>query len=128
MQRTGPATVTIFRAEAGMRFQLPVYCGKVTLAKLPHSAYLKIQLPPGKYFFRSSDGYVVEVPLEEGQEFYLQMQLVVVRKGGFKGYLILVDNTDGEEGVASLNELRDKDVRKVSDADLAELRATPEVR
>ena len=71
MQRTGPATVTIFRAEAGMRFQLPVYCGKVTLAKLPHSAYLKIQLPPGKYFFRSNDEQVVEVRLEAGQEFYL---------------------------------------------------------
>jgi len=128
VQRKGPATVTIFRAETGMRFQLPVYCGKVALAKLPHSAYLKIQLPPGKYFFRSSDKQVVEVRLEEGQEFYLQMQLVVVRKGGFKGHLVRVDNADGEEEVANLNELRDKDVRKVSDADLAELKATPEVK
>jgi hypothetical protein len=109
-----------------MRFQLPVYCGKVALAKLPHSAYLKIQLAPAKYFFRSSDGHVVEVPLEEGQEFYLQMQLVVVRKGGFKGHLVRVDNADGEEEVANLNELRDKDVRKLSDADLAALQATPE--
>ena len=127
VQRKGPATVTIFRAETGMRFQLPVYCGKVALAKLPHSAYLKIQLPTGKYFFRSSDKQVVEVRLEEGQEFYLQMQLVVVRKGGFKGHLVRVDNADGEEEVANLNELRDKDVRKVSDVDLAELKAAPEV-
>jgi hypothetical protein len=128
VQRKGPATVTIFRAETGMRFQLPVYCGKVALAKLPHSAYLKTQLPPGKYFFRSSDKQVVEVRLEEGQEFYLQMQLVVVRKGGFKGHLVPVDNADGEDEVATLNELRDKDVRKVSDADLAELKAAPEVK
>jgi hypothetical protein len=128
VQRKGPATVTIFRAETGMRFQLPVYCGRVALAKLPHSAYLNIQLPPGKYFFRSSDKQVVEVHLEEGQEFYLQMQLVVVRKGGFKGHLVRVDNIDGEEEVASLNELRDKDVRKISDSDLAELKATPEVK
>jgi hypothetical protein len=126
VQRNGPATVTIFRAEAGMRFQLPVYCGKVALAKLPHSAYLKIKLPPGKYFFRSSDGYVVEVSLEEGQEFYLQMQLVVVRKGGFKGHLVLADNADGEDEVANLNEFRDKDVRKLSGADLAALQATSE--
>jgi hypothetical protein len=128
VQRTGPATVTIFRAEAGLRFQLPVYCGKVALAKLPHSAFLKIQLPPGKYFFRSSDGHVVEVPLEEGQESYLQMQLVVVRKGGFKGHLVLADKADGEDEIANLNELRDKGVRKLSDADLAELKATPEAR
>jgi len=128
VQRKGPATVAIFRAEAGMRFQLPVYCGTVALAKLPHSAFLKIQLPPGKYFFRSSDGHVVEVSLEEGQEFYLQMQLVVVRKGGFKGHLVLANNADGEDEIANLNELRDKDVRKVSDADLAELKAIPEMR
>jgi hypothetical protein len=128
VQRKGPATVTIFRAEAGTRFQLPVYCGKVALAKLRHSAYLKIQLPPEKYFFRSSDKQVVEVRLEEGQEFYLQVQLVVVRKGGFKGHLVRVDNADGEEEVANLNELRDKDVRKISDAVLAELKATPEVQ
>jgi hypothetical protein len=128
VQPKGPATVTIFRAETGMRFQLPVYCGKVALAKLPHSAYLTIQLPPGKYFFRSSDKQVVEVPLEEGQEFYLQMQLVVVRKGGFKGHLVRVDNADGEEEVPNLNELGGKDVRKVSDADLAELQAIPELK
>jgi hypothetical protein len=128
VQRKGPATVTIFRTDTGMRFQLPVYCGKVALAKLPHSAYLNIQLPQGKYFFRSSDEQVTEVRLEEGEELYLQMQLVVVRKGGFKGHLVRVDNADGEDKVANLNELPDKDVRKVSDADLAELKATPEVK
>ena len=128
VQRTGPATVTIFRAEPGFRFQLPVYCGKLALAKLPHSHYLEIKLPPGEYFFRSSDQQVVEVRLQQGQEFYLQMQLVTVRKGGFKGHLIRVDNANGEEQVANLNELRDKDVTKVSDTNLAELKAAPEVK
>jgi hypothetical protein len=126
VKRNGPANVTIFRTDAGMRFQLPVYCGKVALAKLPHSTYVKIQLPPGKYLFRSSDGHVIEAPLEEGQESYLQMQLVVMHKGGFKGHLTLADNADGEDEVAKLNELRDKDVRKLSDGDLAALRATSE--
>jgi len=128
VQRTGPASVTIFRIDTGLRFQLPVYCGKIALGRLPHSAYMQIQLPPGKYFFRSSDEHVVEVPLEEGQELYLQMQLVVVHKGGFKGHVVQVDNADGEEEVANLNELPDKEVRKVSDADLAELKAAPEVK
>lgn len=121
----GPASATVFRAESGKRFQLPVYCGRVNLAKLPHSAYLKIQLPPGKYYFHSSDKQVVEVLLEEGKELYLQTQLVVVRKGGFKGHLVRVDNAVGEEEVAKLNELRGKDVRKVSDANLADLKAIP---
>jgi hypothetical protein len=55
------------------------------------------------------------------------MALVVVQ-GGFKGHVVQVDNADGEEEVANLNELPDKEVRKVSDADLAELKATPEVK
>lgn len=126
LPRRGPATVTIFRAEAGKRFQLPVYCGKLDLAKLPHSTFITIQLPPGKYFFRSSDGHVVEVPLEEGQESYLQMQLVIVR--GFKGHIVLADNIDGEEQVANLNALSGKSVRKISDKDLLALRAVPEAK
>lgn len=127
-QRTGPATVTIFRVETGSRFRLPVYCGKIALGKLPHSAYMQLQFPPGTYFFQSSDKQVVEVHLEEGQEFYLQVQLLVVGKRGFKGHLVQVDNADGEEKVANLNELPDKEVRKVSNADLPELKAAPEVK
>jgi hypothetical protein len=56
------------------------------------------------------------------------MQLVVVHKGGFKGHVVQVDNADGEEEVANLNELPDKEVRKVSDVNLAELKAAPEVK
>jgi hypothetical protein len=129
VQRKGPASVTVFRtAETRMLGPPPVYCGKVELAKLPRPAYLKIQLPPGKYFFRSSFEQGVEVHLEEGQELYLQMQLTVSKRGGFKNRLVQVDNEDGEEKAATLHQLGDKDVTKVSDADLAELQAVPEVK
>src|SRR6266852_5257128 len=127
VQRKGPATVTIFRtAETRMLGPPPVYCGKVALAKLPRPAYLKIQLPPGKYFFRSSFEQGVEVRLEEGQGLYLQMQLTVSKRG-FKNRLVQVDNEDGEDKVATLHQLGDKDVTKISDADLTELKAVPEV-
>ena len=129
VQRTGPATVTIFRiADTRMVGPPPVYCGKVALAKLPHPAYLKIQLPPGKYFFRSSFQDSVEVHLEEGQELFLQMQLTVARHHGFQNRLIQVDNEGGEEKIAGLRQLGDKEVAKVSDANLAELQAAPEVK
>jgi hypothetical protein len=128
VQRKGPATLTIFRTdEAKMFGRPPVYCGRVALAKLPRRAYLKIQLPPGKYFFSSSGEQGVEVRLEEGQELYLQM-LLFVSKHDFRNRLIQVDNEDGEEEVATLHQLGGKDVRKISDADLAELRAVPEVK
>ncbi len=125
VQRKGPATVTIFAATA-IGARPPVYCGKVALANLPAFAYLKIQLPPGKYFFRSEDKPVVEVSLEEGQELYLQMQMVALKRG-LKGRLVQVDNEDGEEGIAHLRQLADKDVTIVSDANLAELKAPPEL-
>jgi hypothetical protein len=128
VQPKGPATVTIFRAaETRMVGPPPVYCGRVELAKLPRPAYLKIQLPAGKYFFRSSFQDSVEVRLEEGQELYLQMQLTVARHGGFKNRLVQVDNEAGEEKVAGLRQLGDKEVAKVSDANLAELQAAPGV-
>ena len=129
VQPKGPATVTIFRtAETRMVGPPPVYCGKVALAKLLRPAYLKIQLPPGKYFFRSSFEQNLEVRLEEGQELYLQMQLTVVRHRGFQNRLVQVDNEEGEEKVAGLHQLGDKDVAKVSDANLEELKAAPEVK
>jgi len=105
----------------------PVSCGKVALAKLPRPAYLKIQLPPGKYFFRSSYEQDVEVSLEEGQELYLQMQLTISKRG-FKNRLVQVDNEVGEDKVAALRQLGDKGVRKVSDADPVELKAAPEAK
>ena len=42
-QHTGPATVTIFATATAMGVHRPVYCGQVALAKLPRSAYMKIQ-------------------------------------------------------------------------------------
>ncbi len=64
--------------------------------------------------------------LEEGQGLYLQMQLTVSKRG-FKNRLVQVDNEDGEDKVATLHQLGDKDVTRISDADLTELKAVPEV-
>jgi hypothetical protein len=128
VHRTGPATVTIFRGRPprAIAFKPPVYCGKIALAKLPNNRYLKIQLPPGSYSFRSSDDQVVEVPLEEGQEVYLQMQMVTHGFSGMKGHLTQVSSSEGVDELAGLRELSSNDVAKVSDAALADLRALPE--
>jgi hypothetical protein len=58
------------------------------------------------------------------------MMQVVVPKRGLKGRLVQVDDEEGEYTIASFNfrQLAEKDVTKVSDADLAELKATPEVK
>jgi hypothetical protein len=127
VQRTGPATVTIFRTAFPPRaaYRPSVYCGKIALARLPQDGYFKIQFPPGRYFFRSNDEQVIELPLKEGQDVYVQMQIIA---HGFsvKGHLKQVSNPEGEDEVASLYELGGKDVAKVSDANPADLQATPE--
>lgn len=124
-QLTGPAMVTIFRAATmGTAYRPSVYCGKVTLARLPSSTYFKIQLPAGKYSFWSNDEQIVEVHLEEGQELYLQLQMVF-HGFGAKGHLVEIASSDGEYEVGSLRRLEDKEVTKVSDTNLTEFQAGP---
>ena len=127
VQRTGPATVTIFRTKwpAATAYKPSVYCGKIALARLPSADFFKIQLPPGKYSLRSNDGQVVELQLEEGQEAYLQMQMIT-RGLSMKGHLWRVSNSEGEDEIVGLHELSAKEVAKVSDGALADLQTMPE--
>jgi hypothetical protein len=126
-QLSGPATVTIFRTKwpAATAYRPSVYCGKIAVARLSYGAYLKIQLPPGKYSFRSSDDQAIELHLEEGQKAYVQMQMVF-HGLSTKGHLKQVSNSEGEDEVASLHELSGKDVATISSAQLADLLAVPE--
>jgi hypothetical protein len=129
MRRAGPATVTIFRENAIVHYgsgnKPSVYCGKIALARLPSGGYLKIQLPPGKYSLWSNDEQALELELEAGQEVYLRMQMVA-HGLTMKGHLNRVSNTEGEDETAGLRELSGKDVAAISEAQVADLQATPE--
>ena len=124
---SGPATVIVFRAKrpAATAYKPSVFCGKIALARLSYGGYMKIQLPAGKYSLRSSDDQVLELHLDDGQEIYVQMQIVA---HGFsvKGHLVQVSNSEGEDELVGLRELSANDVAKVSDAALADLQAIPE--
>jgi hypothetical protein len=126
-QRTGPATVTIFRTSFfnTSGYKPSVYCGKIALARLPQDGYFKMQLPPGKYFFRSNDEQLLELHLEEGQDVYVQMQIIA---HGFsvKGHLKQVSSSEGEDELVGFHELSGKDVITLADANLGDLQATPE--
>jgi hypothetical protein len=126
-QPSGPATVTIFRGRPprAIAYQPSVYCGKMALARLSIDHYLKIQLPPGKYSFRSNDDQVVELNLEGGQEVYVQMQMIF-HGLSVKGHLTHVSNSEGADELSGLSELSSSDFTKVSEAQLAELQAVPE--
>lgn len=126
-RHAGPAMVTIFRENIhyASAYKPSVYCGKIALARLSSGGYLKIQLPPGKYSLRSNDEQAVEIQLEEGQEAYVQME-IVTHGLSVKGHLKQVSNAEGEDEIASLHELNGKDIATVSDANLADLQVTPE--
>ena len=129
VHRSGPATVTIFRPSLswGSLNAPSLYCGRVALTHLWNGRYLKVQLPPGRYSFESSDNQALELHLEEGQEVYVQMQMLA--KGlGMKGHMAQVSSGEGEDEVAALREMNAKEVIKVSDVSLADLQAIPEKR
>jgi hypothetical protein len=124
---TGPATVTIFRAKfpPATAYAPSVYCGNVALTRLEHGRYFKIQLPAGKYSFRSSDDQILELQLGEGQEVYLQMQLIV---HGFnmKGHMTQLGNGEGLDELAGLREADTKNLTKISAENLGDLLAVPQ--
>jgi hypothetical protein len=124
---TGPATITIFRENIHIaRGNKPsVYCGKIALARLPNGGYLRIQLPPGKYSLRSNDEQAIELQLDEGQEVYVQMEIVIHGLSA-KGHLKKISKSEGEDGLEGLRELSSKEVAKVSDSAVADLQAAPE--
>ena len=126
-RRAGPATVTIYRENVhyASAYKPSVYCGKIALARLPSGGYLKIQLPPGKYSLRSNDEQAVELQLEEGQEVYVEME-IVTHGLSVKGHLKKVSNSEGEDEIASLHKLSGKEVATVSGAQVADLQAVPE--
>ena len=126
-RHSGPATVIVFRAKAKMgRSNKPsVFCGRIALARLPNGGYLKVPLPPGKYFFRSNDDQVLELRLDEGQDVYVEMQMSI-RGLTLKGHLRQVSNSEGGDELAILHELSGKDVATISDAPLSDLQATPD--
>ncbi len=124
---TGPATITIFRENIHYASgnKPSVYCGKIALARLPSGGYLRIQLPPGKYSLRSNDEQAIELQLDEGQEVYVQMEIVTHGLSA-KGHLKKISKSEGEDEIASLHELNDKDVATISGAALSDLQAMPE--
>ena len=127
VHRTGPATVFVFRPSLswGSLNAPTLYCGKIALTRLWNGRYLRVPLPPGKYFLQSSDNQPVQLQLEEGQEIYIQMQMAP-HGLGMKGHLVLVSNGEGEDEMVHLTEMNAKDVVKVSGVSLADLQAIQE--
>ncbi len=104
-----------------------VFCGNVELNKLLSGHYFKIYLPAGKYRIRSNDNQVYELNLHEGEETYLQMQLII-HGFGVKGLMVQVPNGEGEDELAGLHEAKPKTVTQTSAANLADLRAIPDIK
>jgi len=100
VHRSGPATVTVYRIPfpPATAYRPSVYCGKVELARISRSQFMKLQLPPGHYNFESNDFQPITVDLAEGDDVYLELQMVM-HGMGVKGHLVQVSVAYGEDTV-----------------------------
>ncbi len=71
------ATVYVYRArDTADSSEWPVYCTGRTIGQLKEGRALQLALPPGEYWFRSSNEKLVFLNLQAGEEYYLRMVAV----------------------------------------------------
>jgi len=105
----GKATVYIYRTKKfyGESLRPSVYVDKVRLARIENGSYLAIKVTPGRYAFHMHDKAGVEVELKEGQECYLQVEVMYGFLKG-QGEIRQAKPEDGAAAVKKLRLLEDK--------------------
>jgi hypothetical protein len=100
----GMATVYIYRTKKfyGESLRPSVYRDKVKLARIENGSYLALKVEPGRHAFHMHDKGGVEVELKEGQEYYLQVEVMY---GVFKGHGE-IRQAKAEDGAAAIKKLR----------------------
>jgi hypothetical protein len=97
---------------------------------LQSGTQFRLSLPPGKYWFRSSNKKnAVSLTLEEGSEYYLRVDSVMTsgnpQNPGFSQVLHLRDHDIGEIEASKQALLDPKNIKDISRIDLALLTAAP---
>ncbi len=94
------AVLTIYRTGGQKEFRPWISCRETKLAQLGERQYLTVALAPGKHSFRAEQKESLELVAEAGQDYFLRLKS---RK------LKLVDVTEGEDAVAELEPVLEKD-------------------
>ena len=105
----GKATVYIYRTKKfyGAGLKPSVYQDKVQLARLEDGSYLMTRLDPGKHTFHMHNKAGIEIELKEGQEYYLQVEVVPGFPKGH-GEIRPAKTEDGTAAIKKLRQLENK--------------------
>lgn len=117
--QSGKAIVFVFRAKAlPDLIHLPVHLDGQEIASMRGGRYLKLQLSPGIYRFRSDKEPELTVAVKSGQLYYFEVKLVSGFPRG-RGQLVTVDPQMGAQiylvlHTLSLKAVEDKDIKDLS--------------
>lgn len=71
----GNGMVFVYRLKDFGIIKAPVYCNDQKLAQLTGGSFVKLNLPPGRYLFRSDKGGPIEIAVEAGKIQFLELKL-----------------------------------------------------
>jgi hypothetical protein len=118
--RSGFAFVTLFRQKDGNPASAYVYCGKARIGWADPGKYFRVQLPPGRYRFRSYEKPGFEVELLDGGEYY-------IRGLSEEGIIRLVPALQGEFELLA-RDLKPANPRLVKDVSKIDLKKLQDLR
>lgn len=123
-QRHGDPVVTVYDISTPPGPWPKLYCGKAELAQLQTGTSFQFTLPPGKYWFRTSDKkHRVPLTLEDGGEYYLRLDSMMTGAHSYLQLLRLRDHDIGEVEAVGTSPLDAKHIKDISKIDRALLSA-----
>jgi ankyrin repeat protein len=105
------ATVYVFRERSilGAPLKPPIYCDNVELAHLQNGRYFRVQLEPGRHFFRSKPGAPgTTLNAEPGGVYYIRADMV-------QGGSLRLAALPSEESPSAIHKLKALDANQVMD-------------
>jgi hypothetical protein len=129
-KRHGNPVVTVYHISNPPGDRPKLYCGNAEVARLEGGTQFVLELPPGKYWFRSnSKKNAVSLLMEEGGEYYLRVESVMTwgnpQNPGFSQFLNLRDHDIGELEASEQAPLDVQNIKELSKIDIARLSAAP---
>ena len=129
-KRHGNPVVTVYHLSNPPGDKPKFYCGEAEVARLQSGTQFRLTLPTGRYWFRSNNKKnVVSLTLEEGGEYYLRVDSVMIsgnrQNPGFSQVLHLRDHDIGEIEASEQAPLDPKNIKDISRIDLTRLAAAP---
>jgi hypothetical protein len=126
----GNPVVIVYRISNPEGDRPKFYCGSAEVARLHGGTQFTLELPPGKYWFRSnSKKNTVSLVIEEGGEYYLRVDSVMasgnLQNPGFSQFVHLQEHDIGELEASEQGPLEARDIKDISKIDIARLSATP---